>query len=316
MKRISIVIPTYNEELNIKNAYERIKNIFLTQLSSYAYEILFIDNFSTDSSRKIIEELCGLDENVCTIFNAKNFGFTRSTYYGLTQATGDCTVLLFADLQDPPELLTDFVREWENGYNVVIGIKTKSKESKIKYFMRSTYYKFLKKIAEIDHIEHFTGFGLYDRSFIKTLRSLDDPMPYLRGIIAELGPARKEITYVQEKRELGKSNFNLYKLYELAMLGITSYSKVIMRLATICGFITSIFSLIIAVVTFVIKLFAWDSFPMGVAAISVGLFFFGSVLLFFIGFQGEYILSINTRVMNRPLVIEEKRINLKKDENL
>ena len=313
MKRISVVIPTYNEELNINNAYERIKNIFNTQLSGYAYEILFIDNYSTDSSRKIIEELCEKDENVCTIFNAKNFGFTRSTYYGLTQATGDCAVLLFADLQDPPELLPDFVREWENGYKVVVGIKTRSKELKIKYFMRTAYYKFLKKIAEIDHIEHFTGFGLYDGSFIKTLRQLDDPMPYLRGIIAELGPARKEISYLQEKRELGKSNFNFLKLYELAMLGITSYSKVVMRLATILGFITSIVSLIIAIVTFVIKLVNWHSFPVGMAAVSVGMFFLGSVILFFIGFQGEYILSINTRMMKRPLVIEEKRINLNKE---
>lgn len=311
MKTISVVVPTFNEEENIPLIYENIKNLFHSQLKKYKYEILFIDNHSTDTSRQIIEQLCQRDKDVTGIFNARNFGFNRSTYYGLIQGVGDCTILIFADMQDPPELIVDFVRAWEQGYKIVVGKKRKSRESKLMYLFRSIYYKLIQSITDIDHIEQFTGFGLYDRDFIKVLQRLEDPLPYLRGIVAELGYDRYEVLYDQEVRKHGKTSFNFLKLYDVAMLGITSYSKVVLRLATISGFIMSGVSFFIGCITIIIKLLNWEEFQMGIAGISVGLFFIGSILLFFIGFQGEYILNINTRVMKRPLVIEERRINPK-----
>lgn len=308
MKTITVVVPTYNEEENIPLIYDRIVKIFQKDLNEYQYELVFIDNYSIDKSRKKLEELCEQDCNVKAIFNAKNFGFNRSVFYGLLQGSGDCTVLIFADMQDPPELILEFVKEWERGYKIVTGIKNKSKENPMVYMIRGWYYKLIKAISEIDHINQFTGFGLYDKSFIEVLKELDDSVPYLRGIVAELGYNRKDVFYSQEKREYGKTNFNFLRLYDVAMLGITSYSKVVMRLATIFGFIMSGISFLLGCSTIIIKLANWEDFQVGIAAISVGIFFIGSVLLFFIGFQGEYILSINTRVMRRPLIIEEKRI--------
>ena len=257
----------------------------------------------------MISRLAQTDNHVRAIFNVKNFGYTRSTFYGLTQADGDCAVFINADMQDPPEVIVDFVHEWENGYKIVTGIKNKSKESPLMYLIRKVYYWLIKLISEVDHIDQFDGFGLYDADFIKVLRELDDPLPYLRGIVAELGGNRKEVFYTQEKRKTGKSSFNFLKLYDLAMLGITSYSKVVMRIATLLGFVVAFVSIIIAIVTFIHKLLHWDSFPVGTAAISIGVFFFGAVQLFFVGLLGEYIVNINTRVMKRPLVIEERRIN-------
>ena len=315
MKTISIVVPVYNEQDNIQIAYERIINLFLKELNHYIYEIIFIDNYSTDNTRMIISDICSKDGNVKAIFNARNFGFIRSSFYGLLQTNGDCTVLIFADMQDPPELICDFVRNWENGYKIVVGIKNKSKENHLMYFIRSFYYKLIKSMADVEHIEQFTGFGLYDKDFIQVLRNLDDPLPYLRGIVAELGYQRKDIYYEQHKRERGKSSFNYLKLYDLAMLGITSYTKVIMRLATIFGFIFSAISFVIALITLVMKLIFWDKYPIGTAAILTGIFLIGSVQVFFIGFLGEYMLNINTRVMKRPLVVEEKRINFDGETN-
>lgn len=309
LKTITVVIPTFNEEENIEKVYARVKKVFQTSLTAYQMEILFIDNCSTDQTRNLIGKLAYSDKNVKAIFNARNFGFTRSTFYGLVQATGDCAVLLFADMQDPPEVIKQFVHEWENGYKIVIGIKSQSKESKLLYFIRKCYYSFIKRISEVDHINQFDGFGLYDASFIQVLKSLKDPLPYLRGIVAEFGYKRKEVFYTQEKRKYGKTSFNFYRLYDQAMLGITSYSKVVLRLATLIGFFVAILSLLIAMFTFVYKLLNWESFPIGNAAISIGVFFFGAVQLFFIGLLGEYVLSINTRVLHRPLVIEEERIN-------
>jgi glycosyltransferase involved in cell wall biosynthesis len=309
MKKISIVIPTFNEEGNIHYAYEKVSKVMKTSCDNYDYEIIFIDNFSTDGTRSLLKDLCKKDSKVKVILNAKNFGFTRSTYYGMLQSTGDCTVLIFCDMQDPPELITDFIKQWEAGYKIVVGIKKRSQENRIMYAMRSAYYKLIKKIGEIDHIEQFTGFGLYDKSFIEVLRNLRDPMPYLRGIVAELGYERYEISYEQEKRKYGKSGFSFFKLYDVAMLGITSYSKVVMRCATIIGFSIAIISFLVAILTLILKLFNWDYFNVGMAAIITGIFLMGSIQLFFIGLVGEYILNINTRVMSRPLVIEEERIN-------
>ncbi len=317
MKKISFLIPTFNEEGNVEIlSKEIIRNIEI--LNNYDFEIVFIDNCSSDETRNKITNLCLENKKIKAIFNARNFGQIRSPFYGLTQCSGDAVILICADFQDPPELILDFIKEWENGYKIVIGKKVESQENPIMYFFRTIYYKTIKKIAEVEQIEHFTGFGLYDKKFIEILRKLDDPMPYLRGIVAELGFKRKEIPYKQNKRKSGKTKNNFYSLYDFGMIGITSYSKVVMRLATIFGFFSSGISLLIAVVYLILKLMYWDLFSAGTAPILIGVFFLGSIQLFFIGLLGEYILNINTRVMKRPLVIEEERINFENnsEENI
>ena len=313
MKTISIVVPTYNEEQNVPLIIDRLRNIFMEELVTYNYEIIFVDNCSQDGTRSLIKKYAREDKQIKAIFNARNFGFSRSTFYGLSQAEGDCAVLLFADMQDPPELVIDFIREWENGNRIVIGIKNKSEENRLLYLLRSVYYKVIRRIGEIDHIEQFTGFGLYDKSFIEVFRELHDPIPYLRGIVAELGFQYKKLYYTQKKRIHGKSSFNFWKLYDIMMLGITSYSKTVLRIATLMGFVIAILSMLIAVVTFVLKIFGIVNFEIGIAAISIGVYFFGSMILFFIGMLGEYIMNINIRTMGHPLVIEEERINYEKN---
>ncbi len=311
-KTISIIVPTYNEEENVVLMYEALKNIFVKELKKYDYEILFIDNKSQDKTRPLIRKICAKDKNVKAIFNAQNFGQFNSPYYGLISTTGDCTIMVAADFQDPVEMIPKFVKEWEKGYKIVIGIKNKSEESKLVYALRSLYYKMIKKFSEVEQIEHFTGFGLYDKEFIKVLQDLDDPDPYLRGIVAELGFERKEIPFTQPKRQRGKSSNNWYRLYDAAMLGITSYTKIGLRLATIVGFILSFFSIIIALVYLVLKLCNWNSFQAGIAPILIGVFLLGGMQIFFIGFLGEYILNINQRIMHRPLVVVEERLNFEK----
>lgn len=314
MKKISILIPTYNEEENVELLVQSLETEFKKYLSKYDYEILFIDNDSKDNTQKILEKICKKNKKVKTIFNAKNFGQFNSPFYGLLQTTGDATISMCADFQDPVEMIHEFVKEWENGYKIVIGIKNKSKESKIMYFIRSCYYKLIKKLSTIEQIEHFTGFGLYDKKFIDVLRQLDDTEPYLRGIVAELGYKRKEILYTQPKRLRGKTKNNWYTLYDAAMLGITSYTKAIMRIATILGFTFAIISFIVALVYFILKLLFWDKFPMGTVPILIGVFLIGSIQLFFIGLLGEYMINMNRRLMKRPLVVEEKRINFEKEK--
>lgn len=309
MKKISIVIPTYNEIDNITLLVSELTGILEKELSNYNYEIIVIDNYSTDGTRDEIRKLCTLNKNVKGILNAKNFGQLNSPFYGMTQITGDAVILMCADFQDPPRMILDFVKEWENGYKIVIGIKNKSKESKFMYLIRTMYYKMIDKMANIKHIEHFTGFGLYDKKFIEVLRKLDDPTPYLRGIVAELGFTRKEISYEQPQRKFGKTKNNFFSLYDVGMLGITSYTKIILRLATFIGFFVGVISLLLSVVYLILKLIYWDSFPAGTAPILIGMFFLGSLQLFFIGILGEYIMNINTKVLKRPLVVEEERIN-------
>ena len=309
MKKVSVLIPTYNEQENVILISQALVNVFESKLSQYDYEIVFIDNFSTDSTRDNLKKLCAENKKIKALFNARNFGHIKSPYYGMCQTTGDCTIFMCADLQDPPEMIADFVREWENGYRIVIGIKEKSKENKLMYFLRSCYYRGIKRIADVEQIEHFTGFGLYDRKFIDVMRDLDDPMPYLRGIVAELGFERKEIPYEQQKRKFGKTKNNWYTLYDIGMIGVTSYSKVVMRFATMGGFIAGGISMLIALIYFVLKLMYWDRFTAGTTPILIGIFLLGSIQLFFIGLLGEYVLNINTRVMHRPLVIEDERIN-------
>lgn len=313
MKKISVVVPCYNEEDNVAPISEAIIHILKTELSGYDYELLFIDNDSRDRTRELLRELCGQNPKIKAIFNAKNFGQFKSPYYGLLQATGDCAVLVVADFQDPVELIPRFVKEWENGYRIVTGIKTSSKENKLMYFLRSCYYKLIKKLSDVEQIEHFTGFGLYDKKFIDVLRQLDEPMPFLRGIVAELGFRRKDISYEQPKRRAGKTSNNFYRLYDAAMLSITSYTKAGLRLATFFGSICSVLSMAIAVIYLVMKLLYWDLFQAGTAPILIGMFGLGSIQLFFIGLLGEYILTINSRVMKRPLVVEEERLNFEQD---
>lgn len=309
MKKISILVPTYNEEENVVPLTMAVDNIFHKELSSYCYELLFIDNDSTDATREKLKEICAENKNVRAIFNAKNFGQFNSPYYGLQQTSGDCTILLCADFQDPIDMIPQFVNEWETGYKIVIGQKTSSQENRLIYFLRSCYYKAIRHFSEVEQIEHFTGFGLYDKSFINILKELKDSTPFLRGIVAELGYRRKVIPYEQQRRRAGKTSNNFYKLYDAAMLSFTSYTKIGLRLATFMGFIIAACSFLVALVYLILKLIFWDTFNMGTAPILIGMFLLGAIQLLFLGFIGEYILSINARIMNRPLVIEEERIN-------
>lgn len=313
-KKISVVIPTYNEEANVVPLADSIVGILEKELPEYDYEILFIDNHSKDHTQELLRELCRKNKKIKAIFNAKNFGQARSPVYGMKQAYGDCVVRMCADFQDPPEMIVKFVRQWEKGHKIVIGVKEASQEKKAMFKLRGLYYRIIKRITDIDHIEQFTGFGLYDKNFVDVVRNLHDPMPYLRGIIAELGFDYVVVPYIQPKRKAGKSKNNFYSLYDYAMIGITSYSKVVMRLATFLGFIVAGLSVVAGMVYLVLKLMYWERFSAGIAPMLIGMFFLGALQLFFIGFLGEYVLSINTRVLDRPLVIEEERLNFEDTE--
>ena len=308
-KKISVLIPCFNEIENVEPISEAVVEQFTKNLPEYDYELVFIDNYSTDGTREVLEDICYKNKKIKAIFNAKNFGQFNSPFYGMLQTTGDCTITMCCDFQDPVELIPKFVKEWENGYKIVSAIKTSSAENGLIYFLCSCYYKLLKKMSDVEQIEHFTGTGLYDKSFIDVLRKLDDPTPFLRGIVAELGPRRKDIYYRQAERRAGKTHNNWYRLYDAAMLSFTSYTKIGLRLATIFGFIFSALNMLVALVYLVAKLIWWDEFALGTAPMLIGIFFTGSVQLFFLGLLGEYILNINTRSMHRPLVVEEKRIN-------
>ena len=312
MKKVSILIPCYNEQENVRPMSEAIVDLFEKQLTQYDYELLFIDNDSSDQTRPILREICKNNEHIKAIFNAKNFGQFNSPYYGMLQTTGDCTISMVCDFQDPVELIPQYLEAWEQGYKIVIGIKTSSKENPIMYHLRSVYYKMIKKFSDVEQIEHFTGSGLYDKDFIQVLRDLKDPTPFLRGIVAELGYKRKEIPYEQPERRVGKTHNNFLRLYDAAMLSFTSYTKIGLRMATFLGMGCGAISAVIGLIYLIMKLVLWDTFAAGMAPVLIGMFFLGSVQLFFLGFIGEYVLSINQRVMNRPLVIEEERINFKK----
>ena len=315
MKKISILIPCYNEVENVELMAMAVTNVINEALSNYDYEIVFIDNCSTDGTRDKLEEICAKNKKVKAIFNVTNFGQFNSPFHGMCQTTGDCTISMCCDFQDPVEMIPRLVEEWEKGHKVVSCIKTSSKESGILYFLRSCYYKLIKGMSSVRMIEHFTGFGLYDKTFISILRQLDDPIPFLRGIVAEYdsGFNMIEIEYTQARRRAGKTKNNFYSLYDAAMLSITSYTKVGLRIATLLGFFSSVVSLFIAMLYLILKLVNWYGFQAGYAPLIIGVFVIGSIQLFFIGLLGEYILNINTRVIHRPLVVEEKRLNF--DEN-
>lgn len=317
MKKISIMIPCYNEVENVDLMAMAVTNVLQEALPQYDYEILFIDNCSTDGTRDKLEAICAENKKIKAIFNVTNFGQFNSPFYGLCQTSGDCTISLCCDFQDPVEMIPTLIAEWEKGHKIVSCIKTSSKESGFIYLLRTCYYKLIKGMSSVKMIEHFTGFGLYDKSFIAILKELDDPVPFLRGIVAEYGAGFNmvEIEYEQAKRRAGKTHNNFYSLYDAAMLSFTSYTKVGLRLATFLGFICSALSLIIAFIYLILKLTHWYSFQAGYAPLVIGVFVIGSIQLFFIGLLGEYILNINTRVIHRPLVVEEKRINFDEGDN-
>lgn len=315
MKKISVMIPCYNEEENVVPMSQAIDELFRTKLPQYEYELLFIDNDSSDNTRPLLRQICKDNPHVKAILNAKNFGQFNSPFYGMLQTSGDCTIAMVCDFQDPLELIPQYLEAWEQGYKIVIGIKTSSKENPLVYSLRSLYYKMIKKFSSVEQIEHFTGSGLYDRSFLDVLRELKDPTPFMRGLVAELGFKRKEIPYEQPKRRAGKTHNNWYTLYDAAMLSFTSYTKIGLRFATFIGMGAGAVSALIGLGYFLYKLFNWNTFDAGIAPIMIVICLIGSIQLFFLGFLGEYILSINQRVMNRPLVVEEERINFEEKDD-
>ena len=309
--KISIMIPCYNEQDNVREIAAAVTDMLQKELPQYDYEILFIDNKSKDRTREYLRQLCKADEHIKAIFNMKNFGQFNSPYYGLCQTTGDCVIPLCCDFQDPLEMIPVMVHEWEKGHKVISMIKTTSKENHLMYWLRSIYYKMIRAMSSVEQIEHFTGFGLYDKSFIEVLRELDDPTPFLRGIVAEYAPDHLEIPYEQQKRRAGKTSNNFFTLFDAAMLSFTSYTKGGLRAATFGGFLISGISFLIALIYLIQKLLHWNDFVAGNAPILIGVFFLGGLQMFFIGLLGEYIMSMNTRIMKRPLVIEEERLNFK-----
>ena len=307
-KLISIVTPCYNEEGNVDELHQRIV-AQMEQFPHLDFEHIYIDNASTDGTVAAIRRLASADFRVRAIVNNRNFGIIRSSNHGLLQARGDAVINMASDMQEPPELIGDFIRKWEQGCKVVAGVKPESHETAPMFALRRLYYATIGRIADIKLIPHYTGFGLYDREVIEGLRRIDDPYPYFRGLIADMGYAHAEVPYVQPLRKRGITKNNFYALYDMAMLGITSHSKVPLRLATMAGFALSAISLLIALGYLVLKLTRWDQMSFGMAPILIGFFFFASVQLFFIGLLGEYILQIHTQVQKRPLVMERERIN-------
>ncbi len=308
MKLISIVTPCFNEEENIDSLYHQIHTVF-SKLPQYNYEHLFIDNASTDKTVELIKKLAAKDTRVKLIVNVRNFGHIRSPMHAVLQASGDAVICMASDLQDPPELISDFIAKWEEGYDVVVGVKPKSLETPLMFLIRRSYYRLIAKISDVPVIQNYTGFGLYDRKVIEVTRKLDDPYPYFRGLISELGFPVAQIEYIQPKRIRGITKNNFYTLYDIAMLGITSHSKIPIRLAAMAGFALGLVSLAVSLVYAILKFIYWDMFQAGAAPVLIGVFFLASVQLFFIGILGEYVAAIHTQVLKRPLVIEKERVN-------
>ncbi|MGC9402619.1 glycosyltransferase family 2 protein [Vibrio genomosp. F10 str. 9ZC157] len=308
MRKITIVTPCFNEELNVEVLYEQVKEQF-EGLDNYTYEHIFIDNASTDKTVEILKKIAALDNNVKIIVNSRNFGHIRSPQHGLLQGTGDATLFMVADLQDPPELIPEFIEKWEAGNDLVLGVKNESKESPLMFLVRKSYYNLVSKISETQLQKNFYGFGLYDKKIIDILKAIPDPYPYLRGLLMQVGFEVERVYYTQPVRKRGITKNNFFSLYDMAMLGICSHSKVPLRIATISGFILSFLTFCVAMLFLVLKLVFWDAFPMGTAPIIIGMFFLGSVQIFFIGVVGEYVGHLVTKSSNFPLVIEKERIN-------
>jgi len=306
-KLISIVTPCYNEEDNIEELYQRIAEVMATL--PYDYEHICIDNCSTDGTVNKIKEIAATDKRLKLIVNARNFGHIRSPYHGILQSSGDACVLIASDLQDPPEMIAVFIKKWEQGYKTVLAVKPESEEPSLMFFFRKTYYRFITRISEVPLVQNATGAGLFDRVVIDILRTIDDPYPYFRGLLCEIGFPIATVPFKQPKRQRGITKNNFYTLYDIAMLGITNHSKVPLRLMAISGFLLSFLSLLVALSFFIAKLVFWDSFQLGTAPMLIGIFFFGAIQTFFIGVLGEYVGSIQTQVRNMPLVVELERVN-------
>jgi glycosyltransferase involved in cell wall biosynthesis len=306
--RITILTPSRNERENVRALHEQIRDV-TTQLPDLSFDHLFIDNASTDGTQEELRKLAAEDPSVKIILNQRNFGHVRSPYHGLLQAPGDAVIVMAADLQDPPELIPELVHLWRAGSKIVLGQKKSSEEPRLFFVVRKAYYRLVKRLADVDLLENVTGFGLYDRKVIEAFRALDDPYPYVRGLISELGFPVALVPYEQPHRARGRSKNNFYTLYDVAMLGITSHSKVPLRLATMLGFAAAALSFVVGLIYLTYKLVYWQRFALGVAPVVIGLFFFASVQLFFVGVIGEYIGAIHTRVTKRPLVFEKERIN-------
>lgn len=304
---ISIVTPCYNEESNVEALSDQVCEVF-AGLPEYTYEHIFIDNASKDRTVKILRTLAAKDKRIKVIVNVRNFGHIKSPHHAMLQASGQAVVLLFADLQDPPQLIVDFLSKWKEGFKVVMAVKNQSEESVLMFTIRKAYYTLINRLSEVELVKNYTGFGLYDREVMELIRKMDDPYPYFRGMVSYLGFPSAKINYTQRARKRGITKNNFYTLYDLAMIGITNHSKVPLRLATMLGFGSSVLSLIAMVVYLIAKLLFWNSFALGMAPILLGVFFFGSINLFFMGIIGEYIGSIYTQILNRPLVIERERI--------
>jgi glycosyltransferase involved in cell wall biosynthesis len=313
-KLISIVTPCYNEEDNIEELYQRVAAVMAAQ--PYDYEHICIDNCSTDGTVKKIKDLAARDRRLKLIVNARNFGHIRSPYYGILQARGDACVLIASDLQDPPEMIAEFIHKWEQGYKTVLAVKPESEESSIMFGLRKIYYRLITRISEVPLVQNATGAGLFDRAVIDILRSIQDPYPYFRGLLCEIGFPIATVPFKQPRRQRGITSNNFYTLYDIAMLGITNHSKVPLRLMAMSGFLLAFLSLLAALFFLVAKLVFWNSFQLGTAPILIGIFFFGAVQAFFIGVLGEYIGSIHTQVRNMPLVVELERVNFEKSESL
>lgn len=310
-KHISVLTPCYNEKDNVSPLSIAVAKVF-EKLPQYTYEHVFIDNDSTDDTVKVLREVAKENNNVKVILNARNFGHIRSPFYGMLQCKGDAVISLVSDFQDPPEMIEEFLKKWEEGFKIVIGIKKHSKENPMMFAIRKSFYNLLSKAAEgsgESPVKNFTGFGLYDQQFISVLRTLDDPYPYFRGLITELGFNRFEITYTQPQRAKGKTKNNFFTLYDMAMLGFTNHTKLPLRLSAFIGFFSAMISFLVALGYLIYKLIFWNNFQVGMAPLVIGVFFFSSVQLFFIGIIGEYIGAIHTQIRKRPLVIEKERIN-------
>jgi glycosyltransferase involved in cell wall biosynthesis len=307
-KLISVVAPCYNEEANVEVHYHQVKEVF-KKLANYDYEHIFIDNASTDGTVRILKEIAQKDQRVKIIVNARNFGWIRSPFYGMLQANGDAVILIASDLQDPPPVIAEFLKKWEEGYKIVLGIKAKSKEPFWMHAIRKLYYKIYQMCSEKKIVEQSTGFGLYDRVVIENFRNMREAYPFLKSLIAEIGFEKALVEFTQERRTRGISSANFYALYDAAMSGITSDSRVLIRIATMFGFAASVASLLIAAGYLLLKILYWERYELGMASVAIGLFFFASVQLLFIGIVGEYVGCIYTQVKNRPLVIEKERIN-------
>jgi glycosyltransferase involved in cell wall biosynthesis len=307
-KTISILTPCYNEEGNVRELYERVREAMIAA-GDYKYEHIFIDNASRDNTLLVLKAIAAQDKNVKVIRNTRNFGHVRSPMHALYQASGDAIIGLVADLQDPPEMIVDFIRKWEEGYPVVIAIKEASDESGLMFWIRKKYYRLVNHLSGVETYENFTGFGLYDRKVIDAIKHFDDPYPYFRGMIAEIGMPRFEIPFHQPVRKRGITKNNFYSLYDMAMLAITNLSKVPLRLVTFSGFVCSFLCVLVSLAYLVYKLVYWNRFSAGLAPLVIGVFFFMSLQMIFIGIIGEYVGAIHTMVQKRPLVIEQERIN-------